>query len=332
MADQTPLKATFFAFQRREPGGVLTRAAVAIVVSLLILWGLSFAVILGLIDPNFYRDWMKNVGADSPPAHMFPPHFAELMLLNLVVLAAFFVLYAAFESACVCWMIRGQANPFPYLKFDADTWRVYGTYWFWLVFSLLAYIGFFFLIALVALAVGAVAAVAKPASAIVGIVGALACVAYPFLWLRTAVRLAPAAATSIGIGKFAPLKAWSATRRRFWALFGSYFLLVLTNYVLVLILFALIYGPAISSLDWRLSHGDPQAFSAEINKAMMDAAIGPFSSLAGTVRLITVELAFYLGAVLLSVLGFGVAARAVQAALEEGKITPAATPSASAVL
>ncbi|MEJ0024229.1 MAG: hypothetical protein WDN76_13065 [Alphaproteobacteria bacterium] len=331
MADQAPLKATFFAFQKREPGGVLVRAASATIVSLLVLWGLSFAVAFRLLGPDFYRSWTAIAPDGSPPAHLFPPHLAELMLLNLVVLAAFFVLFAAFESACISWMLRGQANPFPYLKFDADTWRVYGTYWFWLVFSVLAYIGFIVLILVVALAAGAIASVAKPASTIIGVLGGLACFAYPFLWLRTAVRFAPAAATSIGVGAFAPLKAWSATRKRFWALFGSYFLVILCNYVLILILFALVYGAALSNLDWSLSRSDPQAFSAAFNKAIMDAVAEPFSNVTSAVRLIVVEVAFYLATLMLAVIGFGIAARAVQAALSENKIVPEApTPSPSA--
>jgi hypothetical protein len=119
------------------------------------------------------------------------------------------------------------------------------------------------------------------------------------------VRLAPAAATSIARKRFAFFEAWKVTRGRFWALFGSFFVLMLGNIVLTLIVLAVGVGAIVSVFDGVAP--TPETLMALFTPANL-------SILATLYALILVASLVYV------VLSFGVNARAVIAAVDEGKI------------
>jgi len=291
------LNATFFALQKRERGGALIWTSIAYVVAFIAL----YAVIIGIgwvaLDGASFMTWYNEVIAAQARGETYseaPPNGAAFLLiipLVLVFVILQFVLLAAYESACIRWMLRGERSGALQLHFGHDMWRVYGTYWFWFFYTLISGVIFFVVVTAVTMA-------AASAGEYGGWIAFAAIVLALFAWLYTTVRLSPASATSIGIGEFAPFKAWSVSSGRFWALFGAYFLL----FVIYLIV-ATIVGAIVLSLE---------------------ASTAMFASPTSTAIYIGAQLVSFTVALVFYVLWYGVETRAVQAALEESKIERAA--------
>jgi len=235
-----PLNATFFAFHKREKGGVLLGASVAFGVLMLLLFIAFGLAIWALMGQDFFT-WsqqMAEVNAKTTPGQL-PANFGRIFLIfpiEMVWLFFFFVSLAAFESSCLRWMTRGERSSPLNLHFGPDMWRVYGAYWVWFLYFIVTWIVFWIVI----LAAGAIGAMigGRDNPMIAGLLVFAVCAIWVVGWIYVTVRLAPAAATSVGVREFAPLKAWTVSRGRFWALFGSYLLL----YVLYLIALAIVSG------------------------------------------------------------------------------------------
>jgi hypothetical protein len=318
MADRTPLKATFFAFQKRE-GAQLFQAGLAYVISLILIvlaFGLGVFALFGAA-------MLQSVAAaDESSSTALAGSLLLLIPLYIVFLFGIFVLMSAFEAGCLRWLIRGEKSaPFG-LHFGKDMWRAYGTYWCWVIYAIVGGIGFFVVTGVLGMA----------ASAALGQNGALltgfAAFAYLIVWFYATVRLAPAAATCIAIGRFAPLKAWSATQSRFWPLLGSFVLLFLIYLVFFIAAWSVqigaMLGPSLAEVDWSLATSDPQAVSEQYEQAVLAGMTGMIGN--------PTRLALYLGATIVMTVGgivfyqlfYGVNARAAAVALEEGKIAPEA--------
>jgi hypothetical protein len=326
MAEAQALNATFFAFRKREQGGVLLGAGIAFAVGMIVLVAALLAVAWAILGQDFFSSLqhMGQMGGKSsaPSPGTLPPNFGRIFLLmplGLIWSLLIFVLLASFESACLRWMIRGERSGPLNLCFGADMWRVYGTYWAWFLYFFCTYILFW--IVLLVLAFAGAAAGGKDSALATGLMVFGVVVAWVVGWIYVAVRLAPAAATSIGVGHFAPLKAWTVTRGRFWALFGSYLLLGLLYIVVAMIIGGVIMGSLFASIlahvDWTAIQSDPQSVARAYRQALLDIFANPLSMalyVGGQVAIRAVGIVFY-------ILFYGVNARAVQAALEEGKIS-----------
>src|SRR5262245_28568389 len=105
MADKQSLNETFFAFKKREKGGVLIGATIVFLVAYFALYGAFVALNWqGVVD---YFSWAMSMsaakagGAPPSPEMMMPP--ASVMSLApmyfLLMLFGYFLL-AAYESAC----------------------------------------------------------------------------------------------------------------------------------------------------------------------------------------------------------------------------------------
>lgn len=321
-----PLKGTFFAFRKREHGGVLLKASVAYVLALILLCvamgGLAWLALGGMDFFSWYAGVLQ-AAAEGSTAQMPPPsNPAGLLLLiplYFVFLFAMFVLLASYEAACVRWMVRGERSAFG-LHFGADMWRVYGTYWVFLLFAIVGWIVFF----IVSMIAGAIAANAGDFGG--WIVFAVMLAAF-LACIYVCVRLSSASATSIAIGRFDPLKAWSASRGRFWAIFGAYVLLAILYLVAYLIVASVALGAfwtqIVSQLDWTLAQSDPQAFMRAYEQASMQAMADMFASPASIALYFGGQALIYAVVLVFYVLWFGVESRVAQAALEEGKIQAA---------
>ena len=321
------LNATFFAFQKREGGGALIWTSIAYVVAFIAL----YAVIIGIgwvaLDGASFMTWYNEVIAAQARGETYseaPPNGAAFLLiipLVLVFVILQFVLLAAYESACIRWMLRGERSGALQLHFGHDMWRVYGTYWFWFFYTLISGVIFFVVVTAVTMA-------AASAGEYGGWIAFAAIVLALFAWLYTTVRLSPASATSIGIGEFAPFKAWSVSSGRFWALFGAYFLLFVIYLIVATIVGAIVLGSYYSQLfgglDWTLAQTDPDAFMRAYEQASLEASTAMFASPTSTAIYIGGQLVSFTVALVFYVLWYGVETRAVQAALEESKIERAA--------
>lgn len=321
MADRPALNATFFAFRKREKA-VLLPASIVFAVLAVIVGGVFAALNWqAFVD---YMNWITSIGATTAQSPDSPPDFTAMMppqsVMNLgpayiLFLLVYYILLASYEAACLRWMIRGEAPGLFGLSLGADTWRVYFTYWIWFVLCNAAA----FVVAIILVAsVGGVALSAQadpsalgPGVGIAILVGFLVLLA----WLYLAVRFAPAAATSIARKRFAFFDAWTVTKGRFWALLGSFVLLFLMFFVLIIAL-EIGLGVVMASMAMsQIGQTEPQtaeeAFRAFANPQWM-ALVGVF------IAVITIaSFVFYIAL-------FGINARAAQAVLEEGKISAGA--------
>jgi hypothetical protein len=314
-----PLNATFFAFRKRERGGVLMQLSVAFAVIAVVLWGGFIALNMRLIGGLFtwFAEAMQanaaSGGASVAPPD-FPPELAAgvgvLVLSVFVVLVLHYIAMAAYEAGSLKWMIRGEVDGPLGLSLGADTWRIYSTYWIWFLLNLAFSIVMGVLRAVV-MGVVAVGSGGDPTSMLV---------LFPVLLLEYAlmaffaVRLAPAAATSIARRQFSFFQAWTVTRGRFWALFGAFALI----YLIYLAIWAVLLGVGGATMLTGLgaafmqAGGNPDTAAA----ALMAALFSP-ANWAALGVLYIVMLA--MGMVFM-VAVFGVNARAAIAAIEDGKI------------
>ena len=320
MSDKQALNATFFAFRKREKAALLpTTLAFAVIV---LAMGAVFTALnwQAFVD---YMNWVASISASNansaaagvPPsmdAMMPPQSVMSIMPAYFLFLLGYYILLAAYEAACLRWMIHGETGGLFGLSLGADTWRVYFSYWIW--FLLL--IAFYIVCAIVA--GGAMAsvfmgmqggAVPSPAAVIIPLVlGLLVVLALIYF----SVRLAPAAATSVARRKFAFFDAWKVSKGRFWGLLGAFVLLFLMFMVFVIaveVAFGVMVGmTAMNSVGQTEPQSAEEAFRAFATPQYM----------AGIIALIA---AITVASFLFYVALFGVNARAASLALEEGKIT-----------
>jgi hypothetical protein len=321
------LNATFFAFRKRERGGVLLAATLAYIAIAFVIFGVfayfNWQAVLDYINWSMTMSQSaENADPNDPNAvfaSMMPP--ASVMSLLpayfLVTLVSYFLL-AAYEAACLRWMIHGEVKGLFGLALDADTLRVYFGYWLWFFLFMALYIVLWMVIAgvfvgvMMAAGSGGDPAAAMGPSVLIAILLFFALIA---VMIYFGVRFAPAAATSIAKRRFAFFDAWTVTKGRFWALLGSYALLFLMYFVGIIIL-SVIAGMAMGFSIFGAMQAGAEPQSPEEVWAMFAS---PRVWIPGAIcygLMIIGVFVFYVAL-------FGVNARAAQAALEEGKIQAA---------
>jgi hypothetical protein len=312
MSDTLPLKATFEAFKKHERSGVLTQASVAYLLITFIVFGLFVWMNLPAFGEIFawYGQVFQAAGYGGAPPE---PPMAMLRIIPgyILLMLAVFVLLASYEAACLRWLVRGETDGVLGLTLGPDTWRIYAGYWVWFGLYLGFYLASVIVIAIVAgvLSTGGDATLTGIVVSILALV--IFCAAIYFM-----VRLAPAAATSVAQGRFSFFKAWTVTRGRFGALFGSFLVLILLYFVGVIVLYivaAALFGVMMAPMLMQ-SGGTvaPQQIAAAMS--------GAFSSPNGVITLLAVYALYFVLATTLYVGFFGVNARAVLVAREEGKL------------
>jgi hypothetical protein len=307
-----PLNATFFALRKREKSGVLTGATIAYFVVLLVLLGgfiaLNYQALGGVM--TWYMQLLTAAASGAQPnmdPSTLPPGLAMFGLTLIPFFFVVYVLFAAYEAACLRWMIRGETGGLMGLSLGADTWRVYFTYWIWF-FLYIAFSIVFTILTGVAVAAGMATGSEADALMIGGPAVLLVTLVRIVLMLYFGVRLAPAAAISVGMKKFSFFKAWTVSKGRFWSLFGA-FLLVLVIFIIAEIV---IGGVVLAVIGMGAMQMGPNADPSQA-----------FASMFTPQNMIVVGAAYALIialSVLLYLLFFGINARAVIAAAEDGKI------------
>jgi hypothetical protein len=301
-----PLRATFYTFRRHsERGGVLLGATlitaalgIAILAAFVALCWPLFASLFSISGASTSSDQVLGaVGAMFGAA-----------LIGFFFLVALYVLAAAYEAACLRWMIRREAPGWFGLNLGADTWRVYSGYWVWFLIqmavSMVVSIVMMPLTFMAMIPAGDVAPEAQMAS-LLGMQFLVAVVQYAVL-IFIGVRFAPAAATSIARRRFSFFEAWKVTRGRFWALFGSFFILMIAYLIVLAIFMTAVFATIYNATGGLGGAGAPDP-SAIFQPNVLASFGGLYVLLVGT-------------GVLYVVLSFGVNARAVIAAIDEGKI------------
>ena len=322
-----PLKATFFAFKKRDRMVLLPATLV-----MLVLLSLIFAAFVGFNWAFFAQifDMARNSGSPQTmgeeQAAAFGFGIMGLFFSLLLFLIPFYLVLASYEAACLRWMIRGEAPGLFGFTFDHDMWRVYGVYWCWAIanFAISMVVGILMMPVMFMMMGDIFAAGGEPDSdAIMNMqlrMQGFSLLQYiPLAFFG--VRLGPAAATSVARKRFSFFDAWLVTRGRFWALFGSFALLYL-------ILAALWIGPA--AYYFITQYGSWQGYIDEITllqtspeevQARISAAFEQFLSPTGIAQAVAGYVLMIVVGVVWCLLSYGINARAALAALDEGKIS-----------
>jgi hypothetical protein len=313
MAEASPVDTALFAFRKREQRFVLTGASIAYLIASLMLGGALIAAAWPALS-EIVRWYAETMGAvtrgDEPSA---PPVAALLGVLpwyglfSLLALA----LYAAYEAACLRWLVRGERGGLLGLTLGGDTWRVFAVYLVWLA------LGVVFLVVVVAVYAGIMAAsAAMPAlRLLLMLLAALTPLALAAVLIWFAVRLSPASAACIARRRFAFFEAWTATRGRFWEMLGAFVILWAAYLAVTTLLsvpmrfvFAQAMYPAVAE---AMTAGSLEAVIEELQRGLGSPLFIAAAAVYGVVS-IALALVFYVG-------WFGVNARVAGEALIEGK-------------
>lgn len=322
-----PLNATFFTLKQRDRA-VLLPATLVFVVLMALLIAAFVAVNWGLFASFVHMFRLAQQGAEAPFDEAAGLQmFSQVMLLMLTTFLFLFPLYllvAAYEAACLRWMIRGETPGLFGLTLNDDVWRVYGVYWCWFLAQFTVSFATSIIMMPVMFAtmgqmMGGAGGPPDPAAMLhwqLTVQLPLSLLQYiPLAFIG--VRFGPAAATSIARRRFSFFEAWAVTRDRFWALFGSYALLWLIVGVLMTAILATTYGFVFAGV-WQ----EIFATWPEPAKTLPHDLLTRMFSPQG---LTVIGLGYAAYAVIFlgyALMSYGVNARAALAALEDGKIAP----------
>lgn len=319
--------AAFDVFKKREKGGVLLSATIAYLVLTFIVFGafayFGGAAVMQLIGAYGELMSVAMQGA-PPPSNPNDPMMQNLMQawmgvapLYLLALLLIYILLAAYEAAVHRWLVRGEAGGgLLGLNLGADTWRVYLSYWLWLVVFTGLYLGIIILGAVIGAAAGFAFASGGGNESLMGLVALIVGVAAVGAFLYVLIRLAPATAVSVALKKFAFFKAWQVTRGRFWSMFGAYLILFLIYAVLAIAGYIVMAVIALGPMFAQAAQGGTPDPSVVMNSVTQPATLATL----GLVYLLLVAVAMVMYVAFL-----GVSAKAVRVALADGKIAaPAA--------
>lgn len=319
-----PLKATFFTLKRRDRS-VLAPATLVLIAIVLVLAAALIALNWGTL--SHFRDYFSLDAAETKdPTRalaIVSGAFGFIGSVFLLIIPLYFAA-AAYEAACLRWMIRGEAPGFFGWRFDNDMWRVYGIYWCWFAVHMAVGIAMSVLIVPIMFATMPGLFTSGSPPDMMAMMRWQLSVQLPLSLLQylplifIGVRFGPAAATSIARQRFSFFEAWTVTRGRFWELLGSFALLWLIAGVLLALILALTTGPFILRM-WPLFADMWQKPSEADMQAYFNALFSPQN-----LMLYALGYAGYFVVLLgLALMSYGVNARAAMAALEEGKIATA---------
>ena len=201
---------------------------------------IGFAIIAGIYAAAaaFAVPQLANAGNDPYAMEtFFAQNWGAVLLFYLVIIVVGMLLCSVFEAAALRHYTRREGFS---IGFGADELRLIGVYFLWLLTFIGIYVG-----------------TALPIGIVFGVLGYFAREAAPFLapllmfvgiiliycsLIFFCVRLSPAAAVTIRDRKLSFTSAWSATKGRFWAMFGAFLVLLIVVYVLMTVFFGISVG------------------------------------------------------------------------------------------
>ncbi|MBI3439360.1 MAG: hypothetical protein HY054_12070 [Proteobacteria bacterium] len=246
-----PLKATFFTLHHRDRA--VLASATLMLAAITLLLGAVFAGINWGTLSHLGDIFTMSAAESKDPARVMPLLGGVFGLMGsmFLVLIVFYLALAAYEAACLRWMIRGEAPGLFGWRFDNDMWRVYGVYWCW--------VGVHYAVAMAMGVLIVPIMFATMPSFLMNAGGAPPDIFAMMRWqlsvqlpltllqylplIFVGVRFGPAAATTVARQRFSFLEAWTVTRGRFWELLGSFAVLWLIAGVAVALVMALATGP-----------------------------------------------------------------------------------------
>lgn len=312
-----PLRATFFTLNRRDRAVLLPATLVFLVVMALII-GAFVAINWGTLV--HLRDVFASAGTNARPneeeAARLVFSFFGFIGMAFLFMFPIYLTVAAYEAACLRWMIRGETPGLFGLTIDNDVWRVYGVYWCWFIAQFAVSMAMSILMMpLMFMTMGEIMTNPSPEAMQrwqLTVQIPISLLQYiPLIFIG--VRFGPAAATSVLRNRFSFFDAWKVTEGRFWPLLGSFAILwVIFGLITTAasIPLALHMWPYFADI-WPVPSEDGARAYAE---QMFSPETWKLAGIAYGVMLVA-----GLG---LAVMQYGVNARAAIAAQEAGKIKP----------
>jgi len=281
MSVAAPLKATFAAFRPRPRRFVLARASLIYALATLCLFGGFIALNPGPLGA--FVGWYGQVMAvdgdlEALSRIAFPSPLFGLFAQFVLVLFGYFAISAAYEAACLRWLIATRVEGRLGFSFAAEARRIYVGYWAWAALFLVITVGVASLFG--ALAMGLVAlgvdinAVDQPTSPLqvaarltqIGVIAALG------------TRFAPTAALSLTREGLSFTAAWSVTRPIFAPLLVSYTALYALLVAALLSVWtigaALLFGGVVPKIAALGAGPDPQVVLGILGNALLEPRAG----------------------------------------------------------
>ncbi len=216
----------------KGPPGFLWKFVLTYIVGFAIIAGIYMAALA------FAAPQLANAGNDPYAMEtFFAQNWGAVVLFYLVILVLGLLLGSVFEAAALRRYTRREGFS---IGFGADELRLIGVYFLWLLTIFGIYLG-----------------TALPVGLVFGVLGYLAREAAPFLapllmfvaiiliycsLIFFSVRFSPAAAVTIRDRKLSFTSAWSATKGRFWPMFGAFLVLSIVVYVAMIVFFGITIG------------------------------------------------------------------------------------------
>lgn len=321
-----PLNATFFALKRRDrlvllPATIVFVLVMAVIVAAFLALNWSAISHFIALSQQASQSSTETPQMDEAQAMQVMSGFMMLVLTTFVFLFPAYLAIASYEAACLRWMIRGEAPGLFGITINADTWRVYGVYWCWFVLQFV--VSFAMSIVMMPIMFMSMAGIIGDGGTVdpdammrwqLTVQVPMTLAQYvPLIFFG--IRFGPAAATCIARQRFSFFEAWTVTRDRFFAIFGSYAVLWLIFGLVFALVWVGAYWIMLGDMLQDIIRAWPD-FSGTISAEVAARLVAPQS-----LTLIGAAYAICLAPMLIYVVfSYGINARAALVALDEGKI------------
>ncbi|ANP44668.1 hypothetical protein [Candidatus Viadribacter manganicus] len=315
-----PLGAAFFTLKRRDRIVLLPATIVFLVLISLVIG--AFVALNWQLLSGFATTFTQSAQGElmsEEQSLQFVGQFFGLFGSIFLFLFPIYILIAAYEAACLRWMIRGEAPGLFGITINKDVWRVWGVYWCWLLVQIVIAMAMSMLmIPVMFMTMGSMMSNPSPENMMhwqLTVQLPLTLLQYaPLIFLG--IRFGPAAATSVLRNRFSFFEAWEVTRGRFWQLFGAFAVWTLP--------FVLLFGVSYAASFLLQYQGDWQHIFQTWPQPNSEEASAIFARTFSVAGMSIMAIGLAVNALLWliwAVMSYGINARAALAAQEDGKIS-----------
>ena len=252
----------------------------------LILWGSGLYLILFLIfGKGFLSGFIEYIQVivsieAGPGGEPNPEDISRMMGVLLKWMGSLFLvsilswlIMVSVETAFHKNTLHGIDHGFFPLRFGVPELRVMlAQFIVYLIVNVVYLVVYFAFILVILIAIGIGSAISPTVAAILGgIVGVAGFFGMLIVILLVLARLAPAAAMSVRDDEIRLLEGWKLTKNMYWPMIGSYFIIWLVGYVLILIIFLgfamLAFGDtSVFDSFENIPSDDPEAFAIAVDQ------------------------------------------------------------------
>lgn len=257
MMEKFSFDAAFNHFHRTEgPKGFVWK----FFLTYMVLMGIYYTVFGGLFLSS-YLPFVGTVidGGEPDPAQMMS-QIGVFLGIALLAAPVFLIIYAMLEASALRRYIRKEGFS---IGLGGDEWRIVGVYLLWFVFSILAYLAMMIAMLAIFIPIGLISGGGDNAGAAIGggILAFFLIIALICLMVFLGIRFSAASAVTMRDRKVSFLKAWGATKGRFWPMFGAFLLIYVIVYLVQMavqtVFMFILMGGMMSNIEQLETIDDP---------------------------------------------------------------------------